>query len=463
MNIRIIIFNLLIILSLPLYTQNDLSLRQCQEYAIEHNLEIKKTEKKAEASGYLKKSARTNYFPEFSASGTYMRLNKKMNLHLPEQFLPVTDAEGNPILTTDQDGNLIVENYAWLPEQDMEFGQKNVYAGAVTMEQTVYAGGKVREMNKIAGTREKITSLKNDLTKTEILYKTAKNYWKVISLKEKVELARSYRKQVDSLIEDLENYKEEGLVTDNEVLKAKVKRNEVELNLSKAKNGLNLVQMALNQMIGFPLDTTLTLEDSLKDYSVSADSAGYWQAAQQKRPELQLLEEKVNMAESGVELSKSRFMPEVMFTANYYMLNPNPFNNFSNELGHDYMIGLVAKVPIFHWGDRFHTLNAAKLEKEATQAELENNKEKIRLQIQQEIFKVQEAVKQVEAMNTSLNQAEENLEMTRDNLEEGMAKTTDVLEAQAMWQKAHASKIEAQTELQLAWLAFQKAIGQLKL
>lgn len=463
MKTRITLINVLIIISLPVLAQDGLSLRQCQEYAMEHNLEIKKDKKKAEASTYLRKSARTNYFPEFSAGGTYMRLNKKMNLHLPEQFLPVTDSEGNPILTTDQNGNLVVKNYAWLPEQDLEFGQKDVYAAAVTMEQTIYAGGKVREMNEVAKTRETMASLKSDLTQTDVLYNTAKSYWKVISLKEKVELARSYRKQVDSLIEDLKNYKKEGLVTDNEVLKAKVKRNEVELKLNKAQNGLRLAQMALNQMIGFPLDTTLVLQDSLKDYSVSPDSTGYWQEAAQKRPEIQLLEEKVNMAESGVELAKSRFMPEVMLTANYYMLNPNPFNNFSNELGHDYMIGVVAKVPIFHWGDRLHTLNAAKLEKEATQAELENNKEKIRLQVQQEIFKVQEAVKQVESTNTSLNQAKENLEMTRDNFDEGMAKTTDVLEAQAMWQKAYASKIEAQTELQLAWLAFQKAMGQLKL
>lgn len=463
MKFRTIILILLIGLNLPLYTQNELSLQDCQEFAIEHNLKIKKTEKKAKASTYLKKSARTRYYPDFSASGTYLRLNKKMNLNIPEQYLPVTDSEGNPILTTDSDGNLTVKNYAWLPEQDLEFGQKDVYGANLNMEQTIYAGGKIREINKIAGTREKMAGLKNDLKKTDVLYKTAKNYWKVISLKEKVELSKSYRKQVDSLIDDLKNLKEEGLVTSNKVLKAKVKRNEVKLKLNKAENGLRLARMALNQMIGFPLDTTIALKGSLKDYAINTDSADYWQKAVEQRPEIQLLKQKVDMAESGVELSKSRFMPEIMLSANYYMLNPNPFNNFKTQVGHDYMIGLVAKVPIFNWGDRFHTLNAAKLEKEASQAELQENKEKIQLQVQKESFKVQEAVKQVESANASLKQAKENLEMTRNNFDEGMAKTTDVLEAQAMWQEAYANKIEARTELQLSWLAFQKAIGQLKL
>lgn len=300
------------------------------------------------------------------------------------------------------------------------------------------------------------------MTQTDVLYKTAKHYWKVISVKEKVKLVEDYRKQVDKLIGDLKNYREEGIITSNELLKAKVKRNEIDFRLTKAKNGLNLAKMALNQMIGLPLDSNLQLKDSLKNPDVNNQNMNYREKAISNRPELTMLQQKVNMAESGVELSKARFMPDIALTANYYALQPNPFNNFKNEYGHDWMVGVVCKVPIFHWGDKMHTLNAARLQKEASELELKETREKIQLQVQQQIFKVREAVKQVEMTGSSLEQAKENLEMTRNNFKEGLVKTTDVLEAQAMWQKAYANKIDALTQLKMSKLALQKAIGKLE-
>ncbi|MCF8331378.1 MAG: TolC family protein [Bacteroidales bacterium] len=446
-----------------LFAQQEISLKECHRMALEHNHKIRQARKKAEASTSMRKAAFTRFLPEFSAEGTYFRLNKKLNLTLPEQYLPVTDAQGNPVLMTGPDGNLMVKNYAWLPEQDLEFGEKNIYAAGLTMNQTIYAGGKVREMHRIAGSRERIAGMQAELKESEVLYETAKKYWKVVSVKEKVILARAYRKQVDSLINDLENLRQEGIITANEILKAKVRRNEVRLKLTKAENGLKLAQMALNQMSGMPLDTSWQLKDSLGEVNAGIDVADFRYKALNKRPEVKMLQQRVSISESGVELSKSRFMPDVALSANYYFLNPNPFNNFKNQFGHDWMVGVVCQVPLFHWGDRLHTLNAAKLEKEIAHLKLEETKEKIQLQVQQQIFKLQEAYKEVELTQTSLKQAKENLEITKNNLNEGLAKTTDVLEAQAMWQKAKASEIQAKTDLQLAWLALQKAIGELDL
>lgn len=53
-------------------------------------------------------------------------------------------------------------------------------------------------------------------------------------------------------------------------------------------------------------------------------------------------------------------MPDIFLSGGYTYLNPNPYKGFEKKFGGDWNIGVVLSMPIFHWGDRVHTLNAAK-------------------------------------------------------------------------------------------------------
>ena len=71
---------------------------------------------------------------------------------------------------------------------------------------------------------------------------------------------------LEKLVTDLENLYQEGIITHNDLLKAKVKLNEVNLKLLKAQNGLSLAKMALCQVTGLPLETDIRLTDSLRQH-----------------------------------------------------------------------------------------------------------------------------------------------------------------------------------------------------
>jgi outer membrane protein TolC len=55
----------------------------------------------------------------------------------------------------------------------------------------------------------------------------------------------------------------------------------------------------------------------------------------------------------------------------------------------------------------------------------------------------------------------ENLKITNDKFSEGMLKTSDVLEAQTMWQKAYAENIDAKTETKVNHTFLLKVSGEL--
>jgi len=475
---------MIIVFMLPFagFSQQKITLQECRQMAMEHNQKIKAAEFNKQAATSLKKAAFTQFLPNFNIEGTYTYLNNQFELLDEDLLFPVVSASSideagkvdpslfdqstlviNPATgmpVTDAEGNAVFKNYGWIPADELSVNTQSYYLLNAGFIQPIYAGGKIRETYKIAGYAEDIASSKKKMTTSEVLYKVERYYWQVISLTQKVELAQKYAELLNKLVSNLEDYYDEGLITQNELLKAKVKRNEANLNLLKAQNGETLAKMALAQLIGITNSQELTLDDSELE-NIDAEYQNQIAKTYEARPELEILEQSVNMAQSGVNMMRSRFLPNIGLTAGYLMTNPNPYNGLKNEFGGSLSVGVVAQIPLFHWGDKKHTLHAAKAELKASELKMEETDELLALEVQQAFFQLNESVKNLKMARSNMVQAEENLQVTQTNFEEGMVKTTDILEAQALWQKAKAAKIEAQTAFILNKTLVKKVTGQL--
>ena len=500
---------ILILVTQSLFGQNDsLTLEHCRRLALKNNHDIKMAEANLATSTAIKKFAKTYYFPDFSINGGAMQAGKNISLLSEDKFLPVvpnemrgndgelnTDAvdpntnpdlaestfeeiinatddqgniipgpNGNPIKvpSRDENGNPIFEKYTYLPKDAAEITEQRFFTAGVNMSQVVYSGGKIRKAYQAAKISEEIAQNKKDIKKSDILMDVEESYWRVISLKEKVKMAEQHHKMLETLVKDLKNYKEEGMITNNELLKAKVKKNDVELKVVKAKNGLKLSRMALNQMIGYPLDSTIHLKGTLDTSQFQVKSKeDLINMAMNKRPGLKALENGVHLTDKGVELMKSRFMPNISVMANYMFVNPNPYEGFANEFGGDWNIGVSVNIPLFNWGNRLHTLEAAKSKRREKKHKLAKTREKINMQVQKSLHKYNEGVKKERITRLSVKQAKENLEIVRDNFEEGMAKTQDLLKAQAAWREQKSKNIEARTQLKLKQTKLHKVAGSI--
>lgn len=479
-----LIIALIAIGSNAIIAQESLSLDHCKQLALEHNHKVRIATEQIGATSALSKSARTNFFPSISAKGLYTRTNKQISLLQSDLLIPVVpfssiDPETgnfdpnldpantfvfNPLngeMLYDKDGNPVFNSYAWLPKDQIEFGSKNMYMGGVSLMQPIYAGGKIKEMYKISQYGNSISRANLKKEQVEVIYKTEENYWRVVSLQEKVKMVVSYIELLEKLNADLENLFNEGIIIKNDLLKVSVKTNEAKLNLLKAKNGLTLSRMALCQVTGLPLSSNIVLTDSLSASVTVIPEMAYIDSALNSRSELEALAQAVNIAKSGVKLMKSRYLPDIGLTANYMMLNPNPYKGFTDEFGGDWNVGVAINIPIFHWNDKSHTLRAAKHEQKVAELQLSEAREMISLQVQQAIFTANESAKKVYMAQENLALASENLDVATDSFSEGMITTTDVLEAQALWQNAWSDLIDARMELQLSQVNLKKVVGSL--
>ena len=472
------------------FSQETINLQQARQMAIEHNRNLQIDALERQSASLQTQSSFSNFLPRFDAEAGYQRRNKPYKLFDSDMFLPVLPWQGidpqtgnlNPAILQDPElapqilafnpntgevlrdaeGNPIFQNYAWLPADEGKIGQKNNYSLGATMRQPIYMGGKIRSGYQIAQKAENIAQAQWEKSLSKVVFRTDELYWQVISLQEKVELTHAYLKMLEQLVKDLENLYAEGIITHNQVLQARVKYNEVELMKVQAENGLQLSRMALNQHIGLPFYNQPELKADFEPTMLALDEDNLTERAITQRAELQMLNQAVAIADELVKVNRADMLPSIGLMAGYNYTNPNPYNGFKDEFGGDYTIGVGISIPIYHFGDKRRQVSIARIEKEKVQLQHQEAREMIELQVSQSLFTLTEARTRRELSELSLQQAEENLNLTLDLFAEGRATTRDVLEAQAHWQEANEAGIAARNEEKMAFTRLQKNIGELQ-
>ena len=94
--------------------------------------------------------------------------------------------------------------------------------------------------------------------------------------------------------------------------------------------------------------------------------------------------------------------------------------------------------------------------------ELQDAREKVELQVNQSVYKVNEANKKLIASTRNMENAEENLRHANLGFEEGVIPALNLMQAQTAWVSARSSLIDAQIEVKLTEVYLTKAMGKLK-
>jgi outer membrane protein TolC len=232
---------------------------------------------------------------------------------------------------------------------------------------------------------------------------------------------------------------------------------------TQVDNGLELTRMLLCQLCGLPVGEPVGLVDEKTDVIPVENEypAGEASEAWANRSELKSLELATRIYEKKEIVVRSEMLPTLALAGTYLITNPNSYNGLKNDFAGAWHVGFVLKVPVFHWGEHFHSLNAAKAETRIKRLELDDAREKIELQVNQSNFKVTEAQKRVIAATKNKESAEENLRYANLGFKEGVIPASDVLSAQTAWVKAHSDLIDAQISLRLGQTELQKALGKI--
>ncbi|RGN57522.1 TolC family protein [Bacteroides fragilis] len=482
---KILFLFFLLTTTFSLKSQGILSLDSCRALAIANNKELLISGEKINAAHYQNKAAFTNYLPNFSATGAYMRNQKEFSLLNSDQKAALSGLGNSISGPLQQAAQVIGQLHPELAPALSQLGgaivpalneagssivdafrtdTRNVYAGVITLTQPLYMGGKIRAYNKITKYAEELARQQHNSGMQEVILSTDQAYWQVISLVNKKKLAESYLKLLQKLDSDVEKMIAEGVATKADGLSVRVKVNEAEMTLTKVEDGLSLSRMLLCQLCGIDLSTPVVLADEdIDDIPLMPVTTDFEvETAYANRPEIRSLELATKIYQQKINVTRSEHLPSLALMGNYMVTNPSVFNSFENKSKGMWNVGIMLQLPIWHWGEGLYKVKAAKAEARIAQYQLEDAKEKIELQVNQSAFKVNEAAKKLTMAKKNLEKADENLRYATLGFEEGVIAPSNVLEAHTAWLSAQSEKIDAQIDVKLTEIYLQKSLGTLK-
>ena len=482
---KILFLFFLLTTTFSLKSQGILSLDSCRALAIANNKELLISGEKINAAHYQNKAAFTNYLPNFSATGAYMRNQKEFSLLNSDQKAALSGLGNSISGPLQQAAQVIGQLHPELAPALSQLGgaivpalneagssivdafrtdTRNVYAGVITLTQPLYMGGKIRAYNKITKYAEELARQQHNSGMQEVILSTDQAYWQVISLVNKKKLAESYLKLLQKLDSDVEKMIAEGVATKADGLSVRVKVNEAEMTLTKVEDGLSLSRMLLCQLCGIDLSTPVVLADEdIDDIPLMPVTTDFEvETAYANRPEIRSLELATKIYQQKINVTRSEHLPSLALMGNYMVTNPSVFNSFENKFKGMWNVGIMLQLPIWHWGEGLYKVKAAKAEARIAQYQLEDAKEKIELQVNQSAFKVNEAAKKLTMAKKNLEKADENLRYATLGFEEGVISPINVLEAHTAWLSAQSEKIDAQIDVKLTEIYLQKSLGTLK-
>lgn len=400
--------------------QEVLSLEDAREIALKNNNSIKKASQNTQASQAAEQASKTLNKPTLDAGLMGLYLSDPINTLLPE------------------------------------------YSGTASMAltQLVYAGGKINYAKKAASKAVEISQLQNQLTTSEVLLKTETTYWAIANLDEKVILSKKYISLLETLLSDLNNSFNAGLIYKNDVLRVQVQLNAAQLDLKKAQDGLVLSKMSLAQLMGSQNSDFIIAADFKEDYILPFEEEGKLKS--KTRSETAILKSAVEINELQSKMLNASRKPTVALSANglYATGKAINFSNRKDEMAAFY--GFInVSIPVFDWGNRKLKVKEQDFSTEAQKTDLKETQELIALEVQDTYLLLGQAKQRVTLTQESLSSAEENLRLNNDRFDAGTVTGKDVLEAQVLWQQAFAENIDAKAAYKISKARYRKAINDL--
>lgn len=423
--IQTTIMLLLCIASLQVEAQDQYGLEDCKRIAIENNRKLKNSRLEIQAAQQLEKEAFTNYFPSISASGTGI---------LPKDPLVSMSLAGMSLGVLDKG-----------------------FQTGITVTQPIFAGGKIITGNKLADLGTEVSRFQAKLSENEVLLNTESLYWQLLSLYEKEHTLDIVDTQLDTLLKDVELSYKAGLITHNDVLKVKLKKNEVKSARINLENGIKLVKMSLCQQMGIDLAEADQFKINIPDIENVESPMNYYvdhKSVLADRMESKLLDKNIEVTKLQTKMKRGDYLPTVAFGASYYG------ENIVDKWRSNGIVFASVSIPLSGWWGGSHAIKRQRIQEQIALNNKIDTEEQLLLQMQNVKNELDNAYKQILLAKDGVEQSTENLRLNTNYYKVGTVTLTDVLDAQTLLQQNRDKYVESYTDYQKRRIEYLQVTGR---
>lgn len=332
---------------------------------------------------------------------------------------------------------------------------------AIDFSQPLYQGGRIKYAIRQADLEKEIANLQTHVNRADLKLVLLEQYLNLFSLYKQCKVLNRNIEESERRLKDIRQMKEEGLITNNDVLRSEMQLTNNRLSLTETQNNIRLVSQRLDILLGqnenliiFP-DTTL-----LEQVYTTSGYDTYLQQAFSADPSMLLLQKQTELAENNVRLIRAEQRPKLSLTASNTLARPVS-RTLADMYNNNWNIGLSLSYPLSSLYRNKHRMNEARLSIVLSQNAQEQQKQHIQTTVQEALLKHQEAVSRVEALQLSVRQAEENFRIMNNRYLNQLAILTDLLDADNLRLNVELQLTTARTRVVYTYYQLQRAIGEL--
>lgn len=403
----------------PAMAQKQWNLKQCIEYAIEHNLTIKQQEAAKDESAVDLNTAKWSRLPDLNGSASH-------------SF-----------------------NFGRSLQMDNTYQQLNTQNTGLNLSTSIPLFTGMQIPNQIALSKLNLKAAVEDLNKAkeDISIQVTSAYLQVLFNEELAKVAHEQVALSEEMLKQKTAFFKVGKASEAELYEAKSRAAQDQLSAVQADNEYRLALLDLSQLLELPSPEDFSIVapsiDEGKDFCILSSPADIYSEALLIKPSIKAAQYRVEGAQKSIRIAQSGYYPQLSLGAgiatSYYNVSGRENGNFGSQLRDNFSqyIGLSLNIPIFN---RFSTRNQvrkARIQQTTLNWQLEDAKKALYKEIQQAYYNAVNAESKFESSRTADEAAKASFNLMKEKYANGKATSTEFNEARTNWLKAVSDRIQA--------------------
>lgn len=313
---------------------------------------------------------------------------------------------------------------------------------SLSVNQPVYTGGAITSGIQLAELKLKASGYATELQRDNIRFQLTGFYLDIYKYTNLRGVMENNIAQARKVLDEMRARYEQGVALQNDITRYELLVSNLELQLVKINNTIDILNNNLVTIAGLPQGTVIVPDSAILDKSLPSQSESSWQTeASVNSPALRLAQSKVDISRKGEDLTKSERLPKIGLQAGWSIDGPilvevPPINR---NLSYWYVgVGVTYNISsLFKTNKSLSRSRAATVH--ATD-ELAAARENTELAVRADYIRYLESYEELNTQQKSVELAERNYNTVFTRYSADMALITDMLDAAN-------SKLDAEQQL----------------